>query len=174
MTSIDITEKGEDGLRAFIMTLRPRCSADPRVAYGLCGILGFIWLAAGIFIASMGGWPVFGFFGLEFLFIAAMVHIFMRRTQVLETISITQEQVVVIRTELGIEHQKTFPAYWAQAHYGGSPTLNRPLEIRSHGVGIEIGKFLSASEKDRTAGTLNDVLHRQRSHTEPEPRVVNG
>ncbi|PCI40877.1 MAG: hypothetical protein COB46_05670 [Rhodospirillaceae bacterium] len=174
MTSIDITEKDDDGLQAFIMTLRPRRSADPRVAYGLCGILSFVWLGAGLFIASMGGWPVFGFFGLEFVLIATMVHIFMRRTEVLETISITQDQVVVIRKEMGVEHQKTFPAYWAQAHYGGSALVNRPLEIRSHGKGIEIGKFLSASEKDRTAGTLNDVLHRQRSHAEPEQRVVNG
>lgn len=64
MTSIDITEPDENGLQAFLMTLRPRCSADPRVAYGFFGILGFIWLCAGIFIASiasMGGWPVFGF-----------------------------------------------------------------------------------------------------------------
>lgn len=165
MQTIDIIEQAaeEAGLKAFIMTLRPRRSADPRVAYTLCGVLGVIWCCAGIFFSTMGGWPIVGFFGAEFIFIAAMVHVFMRRTEVVETVEITARDVIVHRRELSGAETKTFPAYWAQAHFSGSPTQNGTLEIRSHGDGMEIGRFLSAPEKDRTAAKLNEVLARAKA-----------
>jgi len=167
MQTIDIEERESDqeGLVAFLMTLRPRRSADPRVAYMLCGVLAFIWMCAGIYFTLMGGWPLMGFFGAEFIFIAAMVHIFIRRTQVTETVEITPREVVIHRRDMGREETLSFPAYWAQVHFSGSPTENAALEIRSHGEGIEIGRFLSAAEKDRTAWKLNDVLRRLRTHT---------
>jgi len=172
MQTIDITERDENGLHAFLMTLRPRRSADPRVAYGFCGVLGFIWFCAAIFISWMGGWPVIGFFGLEFVFIACMVHIFIRRTEVVETVEITQQYVTVKRRDLAGEDSQTFPAYWAQIHYSGSASTARALEIRSHGDAVEIGKFLSASEKNRTASVLDDVLHRLRHVTTPPPETA--
>ena len=169
MQTIDVNEQASDrgGLKAFIMTLRPRRSADPRVAYAFCGILGVIWLCAGIFFTTLGGWPVFGFFGAEFIFIAAMVHVFIRRTEVVETVEITAAEITVRRRELNGEETKAFPAYWAQAHFSGSPTENGALEIRSHGEGIEIGRFLSAPEKERTALKLNDVLRRIKTTVTP-------
>jgi uncharacterized membrane protein len=169
MRTIDIAEQDQDrgGLKALIMTLRPRRSADPRVAYALCGVLGLIWLCAGIFFTTMGGWPVFGFFGGEFLFIAGMVHVFIRRTEVVETIEITHQTITVNRRDLSHNETKTFPAYWAQVHYSGSATSNASLEIRSHGDSIEIGRFLSAAEKDRTAWKLDDTLKRLRAVSAP-------
>lgn len=170
MRTIDISEQEREsgGLKALIMTLRPRRSADPRVAYGLCGALGLIWLTAGIFLTTMGGWPIFGFFGAEFIFIAVMVRIFLRRTDVIETVEITAKDVTVHRRELSGEQIKTFPAYWAHVDFAGSATQNATLEIRSHGEAIEIGRFLSAAEKDRTAWKLNDVLQRLRASTAAE------
>ena len=164
MRTIDITEQERDrnGLKALMMTLRPRRSADPRVAYTLCGVLAVIWCSAGILFTVMGGWPIIGFFGGEFIFIAAMVHIFMRRTDVVETVEITANEITVHRRELGREETKAFPAYWAHVDFTGSPTQNAALEVCSHGEAIEIGRFLSASEKDRTAWKLNDVLQRLR------------
>jgi uncharacterized membrane protein len=163
MRTIDIIEQDENGLKAFIMTLRPRRSADPRVAYSFCAILGCIWFCAGTIISLMGGWPVVGFFGAEFLVIGSMVHIFIRRTEVLETVAITSTDITVVRKALGVVETKTFPASWAQIHYAGSGESSTALEIRSHGEGIEIGKFLSTSEKNKTAGTLNDALKRIRT-----------
>lgn len=165
MQTIDFTEHNQDpsGLKAFIMTLRPRRGADPRVAYGFCGILGVFWLIAGLFFTiSMGGWPLLGFFGAEFIFIAGMVHIFIRRTEVVETIEITANAVHITRRDLSGQQTKNFPAYWAQVTFNGSPTENAALEIHSHGDAIEIGKFLSASEKNRTADQIQDVLRRLR------------
>ena len=145
MRTIDITEQERDqnGLKALVMTLRPRRSADPRVAYTLCGILAAIWFSAGVLIT-------------------ALVHIFMRRTDVVETVEITAKEVTVRRRELGREETKVFPAYWAHVDFSGSPTQNAALEVCSHGEAIEIGRFLSACEKDRTAWKLNDVLQRLR------------
>jgi len=166
MQTIDITEHVEDngGLKAFIMTLRPRRSADPRVAYGFCAILGVFWFIAGMFFTlTMGGWPLLGFFGAEFIFIAGMVHIFIRRTEVVETIEITSEAVHITRRDLNGQDHKDFPTYWAQVSFNGSPTENATLEIRSHGEAIEIGAFLSAAEKVRTAVNINKVLQRLKS-----------
>ena len=164
MQTIDISEDvhEREGLKALIMTLRPRRSADPRVAYTLCGVLAMIWLCAGIFFIALGGWPVMGFFGAEFIFIAAMVHVFMRRTAVVETIEVTAKDVTVHRRELGHDDIKTFSAYWARVDFSGSPTSSGALKIASHGEEIEIGRFLSSAEKDRIAWKLNDVLQRQR------------
>ena len=145
------------------MTLRPRRSADPRVAYGFCAVLGVVWFAAGIMIATFGGWPVLGFFGAEFIFIAGMIYIFLRRTEVFETVEITPQTVHVTRRDPRGLEDKEFPAYWAQVHFDGSPTENAALEIRSHGERIEIGRFLSASEKDRTALKIADALQRLRT-----------
>ena len=171
MQTIDISEQrhaqhhDQDGLKALIMTLRPRRSADPRVAYTLCGALALIWLTAGIFFVTLGGWPVMGFFGAEFIFIAAMVHIFIRRTEVVETVEITTQEITVQRRELGHEEIKVFPAYWAHVDFSGSATQNAALKIASHGEAIEIGRFLSAADKDRTAWKVNDVLQRLRVTT---------
>jgi len=169
MQTIDITENviSKDGLEAFIMTLRPRSSADPRVAYTFCAILGVVWFSAGTLFATMGGWPIFGFFGAEFIFIAGMVHVFIRRTQVIETVEITANTVHITRRNLKGEERMDFPAYWAQVSFNGSATENSALQIRSHGDVIEIGRFLSASEKNRVARKIKDVLQRLRSHTSP-------
>lgn len=165
MRTIDIHEDDQDGLQAFMMTLRPRRSADPRVAYMLCGVLGFIWMCAGIMLSVMGGWPVFGFFGAEFIFIAYVVRLFIHRTQVVETVEITPTDVLVTRRELAVETSQAFQTYWVQADYSGSPTQNGALEIRSHGNGVEIGDFLSAAEKQRIANTLNSALRRIKDFT---------
>jgi len=163
MQSIDITERVEQdgGLKAFILTLRPRRSTDLRVAYGFCAILGVFWFIAGMFFTlTMGGWPLLGFFGAEFIFIAGMVHIFIRRTQVVETVEITSEAVHITRRDLSGQETKEFPAYWAQVGFKGSPTVNAALEIRSHGEATEIGGFLSAAEKNRIACQIQEGLRR--------------
>ena len=161
ITINDANNNGEaDKPLGFSMILRPRRSADPKVAYILCGWLGFIWCAAGILFTFMGGWPIVGFFGAEFIFIAAMVRIFIKRTEVVETIEITPDNVSVSKRDLGISETKNFQPYWAQVHFNGSPTNNAALEIRSHGEAIEIGKFLSAVEKARVANQLGDILRR--------------
>ncbi len=144
----------------FSMILRPRRSADPKVAYILCGWLAVIWCSAGIFFVFMGGWPVMGFFGGEFIFITIMVHIFLKRTEIIETIEISSKQVSVSKRERGVSETKDFQPYWAQVHFSGSPTENTALEIRSHGETVEIGKFLSAAEKTRVAHQLENILRR--------------
>jgi len=170
MQTIDITERVEDngGLKAFIITLRPRRSADPRVAYGFCAILGVFWFIAGMFFTlTMGGWPLLGFFGAEFIFIAGMVHIFIRRTEVVETIEINSEAVHITRRDLSGQETQELPAYWAQVDFNGSPTENAALEIRSHGEAVEIGQFLSAAEKNRIACQVQDVLRQLKTPLAP-------
>ncbi|MDH5666119.1 MAG: DUF2244 domain-containing protein [Nitrosopumilus sp.] len=160
--AITINDKlvaGEQTL-GFSMILRPRRSADPKVAYILCGWLGAIWFSAGIFFVFLGGWPVMGFFGGEFIFIAIMVRVFLKRTEVVETVEITPTQITIAKRERGVEEKKDFQSYWAQVHFSGSNTENSALEIRSHGEVVEIGKFLSATEKTRVARQLDDVLRR--------------
>ena len=163
MQTINATERVEldGGLRAFILTLRPRRSADPRVAYGFCAILGAFWFIAGMFFTlAMGGWPLLGFFGAEFIFIVGMVHIFIRRTEVVETVEITSESVHITRRDLSGQETKQFPAYWAHVAFNGSPSENAALEIRSHGEAFEIGGFLSAAEKNRIANQIQEGLRR--------------
>jgi len=158
MKTIDILENNEGGQHFFQVTLRPRRSADPRVAYTFCGVLGFFWMCASVVISTMGGWPVVGFFGAEFIVIAGMVRVFLKRLEILETIIISATDVTITRLEHGLKHQMSFPAYWTQIHFPGSATLNRALEIRSHGEGIEIGKFLSSNEKAKIAHNLAKML----------------
>ena len=165
MNSIDISERSQtpEGLKTFVLTLRPRRSADPRVAYAFCGILGVVWFTAGVFFTMFGGWPILGFFGAEFLFIAGMVHVFIKRTEVSENIEITHERVSIAQRDLTGVRTNEFPAYWAQIAYSGSATENGTLEIRSHGEAVEIGRFLSAHEKQRMADQLRGVLIQQRA-----------
>ncbi|MBL4693396.1 MAG: DUF2244 domain-containing protein [Magnetovibrio sp.] len=152
MRTIDITEQDERGMQAFILTLRPRRSADPRVAYGLAAILGIIWFCAGAFIAYIGGWPVVGFFGAEFVVIAAMLNMFLRKIEILETVRITPRDVTITHKEMGVEQHITLPAYWARVH------CDKVLEIRSHGEGVEIGSFLTPNDKNFTAAKLSTAL----------------
>ena len=165
MNSIDISERSQtpEGLKTFVLTLRPRRSADPRVAYAFCGILGVVWFTAGVFFTMFGGWPILGFFGAEFLFIAGMVHVFIKRTEVSENIEITHKKVNVTQRDLSGIRFQDFPAYWAQVAYSGSATKNGTLEIHSHGETVEIGRFLSAHEKQRMADQLTAIFAQQRS-----------
>ena len=120
-----------------------------------------------LFTLTMGGWPLLGFFGAEFIFIAGMVHIFIRRTEVVETIEINSEAVHITRRDLSGQETQELPAYWAQVDFNGSPTENAALEIRSHGEAVEIGQFLSAAEKNRIACQVQDVLRQLKTPLAP-------
>ncbi len=152
--------EGDGAPLAYCMTLRPRRSVDPKVAFILLSALFAIWMSAGIFMTMIGAWPVLGFFGGEFIFIAFMMRMIHKRTEVVEVIEITPDTVNVTRRNMGLEQKVTFPAYWTQVHFDGSDTKNLPLEVRSHGEGIEVGAFLSANEKARITGELAGVLRR--------------
>ena len=90
-------------------------------------------------------------------------------SQVHKTVEINAADVRIPLRELAVETRQDFQTYWAQAYFSGSPTQNAALEIRSHGVAIEIGKYLSAAEKYSTANTLNDALRRLKTAVPSTP-----
>lgn len=154
----------------FTAVLTPSRSLGP-LGFGiLMAAIGVVSFVAGIFFWSVGAWPVFGFFGLDFLIIYVGFRLNYRSGLVRERLEIRDGQFHVVRTDpstiwnKGTEIRWETNAYWARVNLvrlrGGASRL----EITSHGKSCEIGAFFGDDERTAFAGELRSVLETYREN----------
>lgn len=148
-------EHNEHGDLARII-LQPNQSISWRATRHFYISLVFIIAVIASGLTALGFWLILPFAGLELLLLGSGLYIVARKGQQREVISLTSDEVFVERGHLQPEQQWKFLRVWATVILEQCPKQWYPsrLLIRSHGKGVEIGRFLNEEERHYLATEL--------------------
>jgi uncharacterized membrane protein len=131
---------------------------------------GFLLLTIGTFviIASygalflmLGAWPIFGFFGAEWLLFWWLLRTHFRGDRPAERIRLYPDRLLLQQIDAkGRVAECTFEPYWLRVVLQERGFEDPALLLRSHGRAVEIGAFLGAGERRQFAQELQSVLAR--------------
>ncbi|MCC7015617.1 MAG: DUF2244 domain-containing protein [Rhodospirillales bacterium] len=144
----------------FAARLTPNRSASVRAINLVIALLAGVFFLTGAGFMLIGAWPIMGFLGLEIglLYLALRWNLLSAGRQ--ETITLTRTALTVERVDpWGNRTAETLEPAWARV------TLDERiarLEIRSHGKGIVVGRFLAPEERAEFAQALREALAKSR------------
>lgn len=143
-----------------LFELSPNCSLTPGTAsLFYVSILTVSLSIAGAF-AAMGFWPVLPFAGLELLGLGVALHLSLRRGRVREFIRIDERSVVIASADAGrtVEHRFARPWTRVELRAGAVATWPSRLLLGAMGRTVEVGAFLTESERRRLGARLAELL----------------
>lgn len=146
--------------------LRPNCSLTPRSATLFYLSILAVCLPVATAAAIAGFWPVLPFAGLELLGIGAALAISMRRGRTREFVRIDERDVTIGRSSGSRQVEHRFPRPWTrvQLRTASVPAWPSRLLVESMGRTVEIGHFLTESERQRLRARLAELI--------PAPRTL--
>lgn len=148
----------------FDAILMPYRSLGPRGFVVLMTLVVIVSFAAGIFFASLGAWPVFGFFGLDALLVYIGFKLNYRAVRQQERVTLVGSQLVVSETlASGRVRTAELDAYWVRVGLVPLSQERVRLVLRSHGREFPIGRFLNDDEKRSFADALSIALRNFRT-----------
>ena len=138
------------------ITLYPHRSLS---SYGLKVVLTAVVisnLVVAAFFLRIGGWPVFGFLGLDVALVFVAFAINARRSQGHEQIVVEGDHVIFIRATSKGETRRAFNRRWMRVELecDEARELVGRLFLVSHGKRSEVGRFLGAEERKALAARL--------------------
>ena len=155
----DTAAHSSDGV-LFQTELRPNRSSTPGTIRKLALVLYVALVPAGLVFVYVGAWPVFGFLGLEIVALVTLLNYHHKRSDVIERIAITINELRVERINPWGQRSKwSFKRHWLQVNLDESGQRDCTLELRSHGRALVIGAFLAPDERRKVARRLRDALH---------------
>lgn len=150
---------GQQG-RVRRIVLKPNASLSARDAALFLAGIAVVSLTIALAFLCLGFWMVLPFSGAELTLLGGCLYGVLKRNQVREVITITEQAVQVKRIGRLFEEQQQLPMGWIKVTLKKSPLRGHPsrLSIRSHGREIIIGQFLVESERSALAAELKRVL----------------
>ena len=147
---------------AVVIQLAPNCSLKPRGAALFFGSTCCASLGIAGMMAARGLWPILPFAGLEMLVLGWALAASLRRRHYSQTITVTEERVIVDTRDRRLSEQVVFPRHWARVKLLGADTPLHPsrLTIESHGRSYEVGSFLTEEERRALSGRLQRSIGR--------------
>lgn len=145
----------------FAAILRPNRSASVKAINLVIALLAGVFFLTGAGFMLIGAWPIMGFLGLEIglLYLALRWNLLAAGRQ--ETVTLTPGALTVERVDpWGNRTAESLDPAWARV------TLDERqgrLEIRSHGKGIVVGRFLAPEELAEFADALREALVKSRN-----------
>ena len=140
----------------------PNCSLSVRGArlffamaciapFGIAGVL-----------ALKGFWPILPFAGLEMALLAWALTVCLERRFHSQTITVTEDDVLIDTRARAHSEHVVFPRHWAQVKLRRSAARLHPsrLTIESHGRQCELGSFLTEEERRGLALRLQRLIGR--------------
>lgn len=140
--------------------LRPNCSLTPRsAAVFYLGIVTVSLIIAGGFAAA-GYWPILPFAGLELVALGAALRWSMRQGLARELICVDERHVRVRKTAVAGKREYEFARPWTQVELrtAAVPCWPSRLLLRSMGRSVEVGSFLTESERRGLRRRLAEVI----------------
>ena len=149
-------------------TLYPHRSLTPRAFMLLFGAFGAASFVTGVIFASMGAWPVLGFFGVDVLLFYIAFRINYRRARLREIVRVTRQQLTVMRVQPdGRQAVWSFEPAWTRVELHKPAEHDCRLEIASGRRTLALGEFLPPEERVAFAGTLRAALRAARTFPRP-------
>ena len=113
----------------------------------------------GLLFFLLGAWPVVGFLGLDVLVVYIAFRLNYRAARAYEVLHLTRSRFEVTKVDArGRGRQATFEPTWLAVDMDDPPNRRSRLILRSHGKGLEIGGFLTPSEKLDLAWAIRRAL----------------
>jgi uncharacterized membrane protein len=144
----------------FAAILRPNRSASVKAINLVIALLAGVFFLTGAGFMLIGAWPIMGFLGLEIVLLYLALRWNLLAAGRHETVTLTKAALTVERVDpWGNRTAETLEPAWARV------TLDERrgrLEIRSHGKGIVVGRFLAPEELVEFAYTLREALAKSR------------
>ncbi len=152
----------------FDAVLYPYRSLAPRAFMVLFAAFGLASFATGLIFASMGAWPVLGFFGVDVLLFYFAFRINYRSARLCEVVRVTRQQLTVRRVQPdGRQKVWSFEPAWARVKLHRPEEHDCRLEIASGRWSLTLGKFLPPEERVEFAETLRNALREARTFPRP-------
>lgn len=155
----------KDNTENFTAVLTPYRSLGRRGFVILISILVALNIAVASTFYALGAWPVAPFMGLDVLLVWWAFRLNYVDAKRAERIEITPYELILDRMGPdGQAEQKRFTRSWVQVDLERDEArdLIGPLFLRSHGVATEIGRFLSAEDRQAFARVLSAKLAKTR------------
>ena len=148
--------------------LYPHRSLTPRAFMVLFAVFGVASFVTGIVFASMGAWPVLGFFGLDVLLFYIAFRVSYRSARLCEVVRVTRQQLTVRRVQPdGRQKVWSFEPAWARVELHQPEEHDCRLEIASGRRSLTLGAFLPPEERVEFAATLRNALREARTYLRP-------
>lgn len=148
-----------------LIELSPNCSLKPRAATFFYVSVLAACLPGVIACAMKGLWLVLPFAGLELLGLAAALALSLRRGRTREYIRIDERDVVVARCRGHEQVLHRFARPWTRVRLrpAGVATWPSRLMLGAMGRTVEVGSFLTETERQRLGTRLAELLGRPAS-----------
>lgn len=143
------------------ITLYPQRSLKPDHARKLLlGIAVLCGLASLRFLA-LGAWPVVVFLLLDVVAIGLAFWISYRRGRAFETIQLSETDLIISHSDAGgrLRHWR-FEPYWTRVRLGTRGADKNILEVSHHAKRVEVGNFLTPTERYKIKAMLCEALER--------------
>lgn len=157
------------------VVLYPYRSLSSQGFMALIAAVALVSFAMGLIFASMGAWPVSGFFGLNLALLYLAFRLSYRSARLREIVRVTRHQLTVCRVQPdGRQQVWSFEPAWARVELHRPEEHDCLLEIASSRRRLIIGAFLPPQERVTFADTLRGALCVARTYREPcsEPRLA--
>ncbi len=140
--------------------LSPNCSLTKTSA--LVFYLGIVTVSMTVAVGFTlaGYWPILPFAGLELLALGAALRWSLREGQRRELIQVDESRVLVRKTGRKGEHEFEFARPWTRVELVDARTATWPrrLLLRSKGRAVEVGGFLTDSERTSLGERLAEII----------------
>ncbi len=157
-------QPGADDTVLMDAEIRPNRSLSNPAFLALMGAVIAISFTAGIAFASIGAWPVLGFFGLDVLIIWLAFRLNYRAGRKRERVHITPEHIDVIRRwPTGYETLYRLPAAWTRVELSESRRGGVQARLAAMGKCLIIGAMLSPRERKELAEAVSHALEKAKS-----------
>lgn len=126
----------------------------------LLGGLAAVMAVYGVLLASRGFWPILPFAVLELAAVALALRLTARRAGRAELVEIDASDLRIQWQERADGATVAFASGWARVRLvpGGGRWLPPRLLVGAHGRWVELGSFLTAEERQRTARLIERAL----------------
>lgn len=141
------------------LVLFPYRSLKPEHFSKILGVLILLCTFGGIRFTLIGAWPVAAFLFLDLIALWFAFYLNYRRARVREEITLTDTLLTVRRTmPNGMSESWRFEPYWVKLNLSKEDTHQNRLELSIHEQSVNIGIFLTPSERTSLYHTLREAL----------------
>lgn len=148
-----------EGMAGTTFVARRNNSLSPIGGRLVLGFLTLFVLAISVGFAFSGAWLVFPFGGLDLLFVYLAFRHMERHAADYERMSLQVDTIVIERGQRGRTRKFEFNRHWAQVDYREPRGMESgKLILRSHGVDVEFGMYLTDEQRADVARRLKENL----------------
>ncbi|MFO1186912.1 MAG: DUF2244 domain-containing protein [Alphaproteobacteria bacterium] len=150
---------GQRGPVLFEARLAPTRSLPPAGFLGVMLVAGGATTGIGLYVWSLGAWPVVGFCGLDILALYLAFRVSYAHARLTEHICLTADELMVARVWPGGRRQEwCLTPFWTRIELEGTAETGSRLELVCRGTRVVLGSFLSPEERAKFAAGLAEAL----------------